>query len=709
VTNFDALHPAVQHHIVNTLGWSSLRPLQDLAIPIVSQGQSALLIAPTAAGKTEAAFFPLLSRTVTERWSGLSSLYVCPLRALLNNLEPRLTQYASLVGRRVAIWHGDVGDADRRRVLEDPPDILLTTPESIEVMLITPRVDHQVFFANIRAVVIDELHAFAGDDRGWHLLAVLERVQRIAGRRLQKIGLSATVGNPEQMLRWLTAGSAEARVVAAPGVSSIHSDVTVDYVGNLENAATVIAKLHPGEKRLVFSDSRTRTEELSSLLRRSGVQTFVSHSSLSTGERRMAEEAFTSGRDCVIVATSTLELGIDVGDLDRVIQIDAPYAVASFLQRLGRTGRRAGTQRNCLFLSTAPDTLVRAAGLTQLWADGYIESITPPPNPLHLLAQQILALALQERGIGARDWPGWIHQMLDMAMLAPTDVQMTLQHMVERGLLFEDAGILSMGVEGEREFGRRHFMELMSAFLTDPLFVVRHGRAELGHVHQASFAMKDDRAPVLLLAGRSWVVTHIDWASRTAFVEPTTLEGRSRWLGAGQGIQHALCHAIHKVLSGTAGDAHLSNRAAEKLAEIRADFSWLEDGSTTLVRHANGRLIWWTFGSLFANAALAAALRDAGVRTGKVDNFAIALDASEMMKRTIAAVDTIRSQSIDAFASPVADRALEELKFSVCLPDGLARKVVQDRTTDRKAIDSTLRLPTRVVTLSDARAFESGH
>jgi ATP-dependent Lhr-like helicase len=129
------------------------------------------------------------------------------------------------------------------------------------------------------------------------------------------------------------------------------ADVAVDYVGNLENAATVISKLHIGEKRLVFCDSRARAEELASLLRRRDLQTFVSHSSLSAGERRLAEDAFATERDCVIVATSTLELGIDVGDLDRVIQIDASHSVASFLQRLGRTGRRPGTQRNCLFLT----------------------------------------------------------------------------------------------------------------------------------------------------------------------------------------------------------------------------------------------------------------------------------------------------------------------------------------------------------------------
>ena len=141
----------------------------------------------------------------------------------------------------------------------------------------------------------------------------------------------------------------------------------IDYVGNVPNAAHVISRLHRGEKRLAFTDSRSQAEELASFLRGQGVETFISHSSLSRDERLRAEQAFQEARDCVIVATSTLELGIDVGDLDRVIQIDAPTKVASFLQRLGRTGRRTGTARNCLFLATNPHALVRAAAIEKLW------------------------------------------------------------------------------------------------------------------------------------------------------------------------------------------------------------------------------------------------------------------------------------------------------------------------------------------------------
>jgi ATP-dependent Lhr-like helicase len=161
------LHPALLHHVVNTLGWPRLRPLQEAAVGPILRGEDALLLAPTAGGKTEAASFPILTRSANEGWRGLSVLYVCPLRALLNNLEPRLQTYASWLGRTAELWHGDTTQGRRQSILKNPPDLLLTTPESLEAMLVSTKVNPREHFANVRAIVVDEVHAFAGDDRGW--------------------------------------------------------------------------------------------------------------------------------------------------------------------------------------------------------------------------------------------------------------------------------------------------------------------------------------------------------------------------------------------------------------------------------------------------------------------------------------------------------------------------------------------------------------
>ena len=354
-----------------------------------------------------------------------------------------------------------------------------------------------------------------------------------------------------------------------PPAAAKSAAVQLDHVGGIRNAGKVISALHRGEKRLVFCDSRSRVEALAAELRQSGTDTFVSHSSLGLDERRRSEEAFSQSRDCVIVATSTLELGIDVGDLDRVIQIDAPATVASFLQRLGRTGRRSGTDRNCLFLATSDDGFLRASGLLRLWLDGHVEPVVPPPEPFHIFAQQLLALAVQEGRIGRRTWREWLGGMPKFGAMAQEHLDGIIEFMLTRGMLYEDSGMLSMGVEGERAFGRRHFMDLMSVFVSEPLFSVRHGRTELGLVHPLSFLVRRDGPVVLLLAGRSWEVTHVDWDRRVACVKATTGKGRSRWIGQGIPLSFDLCRAIRRVLDEGTLEVRLSRRARTKLDEIR--------------------------------------------------------------------------------------------------------------------------------------------
>jgi ATP-dependent Lhr-like helicase len=352
-------------------------------------------------------------------------------------------------------------------------------------MFFSGRVRQNRFFADLRAVVVDEVHAFAGDDRGWHLLHVLERIAHIAGRSPQRIGLSATVGNPEELLAWLQgARVGRARAVLAPPGETATSDVQLDYVGSVDGAATVISRLHRGEKRLVFVDSRRRAEELGSALRAREVDTYLSHSSLSSWERRRSEEAFAEARDCVVVATSTLELGIDVGDLDRVIQIGAPRTVASFLQRLGRTGRRPGSSRNCLFLALDQDQVLHAAGLLLRWSQGWVEPVLAPPSPRHIVAQQLLALALQEHTVGRMTWPEWWDGLAPMA----TDGESILRYLIEQGFLESDGDLAFIGPEAERHFGRRHFSDLMAVFTAAPQFAVLSGRSEIGSVGDDAFA-----------------------------------------------------------------------------------------------------------------------------------------------------------------------------------------------------------------------------
>ncbi|MBF0604768.1 MAG: DEAD/DEAH box helicase [Nitrospirae bacterium] len=678
MNTFEHLHPAVGHHIVNSLGWSSLRPLQEASMDPILHGKNAILLAPTAGGKTEAAIFPVFSRMLSESWQGLSVLYICPIKALLNNLEHRLDSFATLVGRRVELWHGDIKDSKRQKIGKAPPDILLATPESIEVILVSRRIDHRLFFQNIKAVIIDEVHAFAGDDRGWHLLSLLERLTRLTGRDIQRIGLSATVGNPQDLLKWISGSSkSEGLVINPPMKDAAKPDVQVDYVGNLSNAAIVLSRLHRGEKRLVFCDSRSQVEKLSVELRGLGVETYVSHSSLSLDERKRAEAAFAQSQDCVIVATSTLELGIDVGDLDRVIQIDAPFTVSSFLQRIGRTGRRPGSSRNCLFLTISEDTFLRAMGLMRLWVEGYVEPIVPPPLPFHILAQQIMALVLQESGIGIQAWREHIGGLPGFAEMDPEDQNEIVRHMLSAGILFEDGGLLMMGDEGESTFGRRHFMALMSVFLSPPMFTILHGRKEIGQVHQHSFQTNNQSTAILALAGQSWRVTHIDWNRHLAYVEPSNEKGKSRWVGGPQPMHFDLCQAVVRALVEETTGFSVSERGQALLAKLRDEFDWLEPGKTFLISDGTGEVKWWTFAGGHFNGRIASCLDRGGFHVIS-DNFSMSL---KNKLSDLGAIDNFKScidQCLGVDLQDI-DEGLEKLKFSEAIPTSIAVKQSVER------------------------------
>ncbi|HWS38414.1 MAG TPA: helicase-related protein [Actinoplanes sp.] len=596
------------------------------------------------------------------------------------------------------VWHGDVKTGGRRNILAERPDILLTTPESLESMLVSTKVDHRAFFAGLRTVVVDEVHAFAGDDRGWHLLAVLERLTHLVGRPLQRVGLSATVGNPDQLLTWLQGSgkaSRPARVVAPDLPAGVaKSEIELDYVGSLENAAKIIAGLHAGEKRLVFCEARQTVEELGEMLRRRVITTFLSHASLSADERRRSEEAFAEARDCVIVSTSTLELGIDVGDLDRVIQIDAPATVASFLQRLGRTGRRTGSVRNCLLLAVSGGALVEAAALLKLWGSGWVEPVTPVPEPRHIVAQQMMALCLQEGRAGDRSWQQWWNGLTPFDQAAEPIVK----HLAREGYLDDDGGMYFIGPEAERRFGRRHFMTMTAVFLGAPEFTVLAGRNELGKVDPALLVEETKGPRRLLLSGRSWQVTYIDWKRRRCFVEPVDSGGRARWTSWGlAGNGYELARAMRDVLLGEDPPVSMTRRAVDQLAVQREESSsQVHPGGNVILRDEVGDLRWWTWAGFRANATLTATLSEVTDPGHRFNDQYIRLREN----LTPAAWRELTADAETRLCLPEVNRkALEGLKFSEALPERLAEATLAARLADLDGAGRILRQPTRFVSV----------
>jgi ATP-dependent Lhr-like helicase len=672
VSEFEQLHPSLQYHIVNSLGWSTLRPTQLAAIGPIHAGTHCLLLAPTAGGKTEAAVIPILSRMLTESWDRASVLYVCPIKALLNNLEPRLSHYAGLVGRRVEVWHGDVSQSRKNRAMRDAPDILLTTPESIEAMLISTRVERDAWFGNLRAVIVDELHAFAGDDRGWHLRSILHRLDQYAAKPLQRVGLSATVSNPEALLAWL--GPMGPRQVVGSASVSTDADVTIDHVESLDNAATVIARLHRGEKRLVFCDSRSSAEQLSSMLRAQEVRTFVSHASLSLSERLQAEAAFSQEKDCVIVATSTLELGIDVGDLDRVIQIDSPSSVSSFLQRMGRSGRRAGSRRSCLFLTTNDNAFLLSLGVTQKWSEGWVEPAVPPGEPWHILAQQAMVITLERGELPTNELVLLLHG--SFPELPSVDVELLVEHMVAQEFLDRAEGLIRVGPETERSYARGHYRDLLASFSGSPLLTGRHGANEVGFIDPMVLTGNQDER-LLLLGGRSWRVNEVDWSKRIVWLEPAASGGKARWMGSARSLGREVCQGVRTVLANGVSPIITLSRRAQLALQALAEEIPVPSGTHFAVSRADSTPIYtWTFAGTRANRTLARAASAGGARI-RFDAFSMQAPPSALAPVMPTQID-LTAEELEAFRAPI--------KFDESVPDTLLARMIVVRHFETNAV-----------------------
>jgi len=688
-TGFERLSGALQYQIVNVLGFRALRPVQEKTIDAVLDGDDCVVLAPTAGGKTEAAFFPLLSRMSEEDWRPTSVLYLSPIRALLNNQEDRIARLAGFVGRRAFKWHGDVGDSERLKFLDEPADVLLTTPESLEAMLMSPRVPAREVFAGLRAVVIDEVHAFAGDDRGAHLAAVLERLSRYAGRELQRVGLSATVGNPEEILAWLRGGSSRRGRIVDPGGARAAPKIDIDYVATIDNAATVIEALHRGKKRLVFVDSRRGVEELGRKLTELGVMTFVTHGSLAVHVRQDAERAFAEGEDCVIVATSALELGIDVGDLDHVLQIDAPATVASFLQRMGRTGRRPAAVANCTFLATTDQRLLQAMAIVRLFDEGYVEAVRPSRRAVHILAHQIMSLGIQTGGIGRADWWGWLEGATPFDGLAGEEREAVVEHMLGKGILADHDGKLWLGEKGEKVFGRANFRALYSVFETPKLITVRHAGHEVGTVDSTFLASIQEPGELgaFVLAGRTWEVIDIDWARGRCSVKPAEAGRAARWSGGPRHLAYELCQAMKAILVSEEVDGRWSTRAQRVVATLRADNAFLRDGEE-LIAEGRSAITWHNFAGGAANLLLARMLeRELGGQVvSRNASMTFKGDAAKSVGAVRAALGKMKVENRPSwrdalrFAPDLSQSRLS--KFLPCLPDDLARELQVDKLVD---------------------------
>ena len=684
MTTFARFAPRLQEAIASRLGWSSLRPVQELAGAAILDGKNAVVLAPTAGGKTEASVFPVLSNLVAHGPDGVGAIYIAPLKALLNNQEERLAGYTGMVGLESFVWHGDVGEHEKRKFIKEPAELLMTTPESLEVMLLSSKVPVPRLFRDLRFVIVDEVHALAGTDRGAHLLSVIERIARSTENDVQRIGLSATVGNPAAILRWLKGSSRRDGVVVDPPKVPARRELFVLLRDEMSDLARDAAAKGVGKKSLFFCQSRALTETVADRMRVDGLEVFVHHSSVSLEERRRAEEQFHHGSNACIVCTSTLELGIDVGDLDLVFQANAPSTVSSFLQRLGRTGRRAGQVANTTFFCETPEAALLAVALVELAREGWVESAPPQLRCWPVLVHQLFALALQFGAIDLSTAWEQLARVPDFAGITRPEVDALIEHLVREDFLFRADGKLSLGQRAERAFGRKNFLELYAVFSSPVLYrVVTAANQDIGSIEQDFADRLVAEMTSFLLGGRAWTVENVSHGDRLVRVRPAPRGQKPSWGGyLPQMLGFDVCQRIRRVLVDDVAYPYLHAAAAAALQERREDLGALLRRAVRPIQVEAGVARWWTFAGGRINYTLKYALEHLGGWKVVADNFLLRVEGDGVTHDTVGAViDRIAGDAFwsdaDAWRAILAKLPEYRLsKFQQALPEAASREMI---------------------------------
>ncbi len=597
VSAFSRFPVRLQEAIVSRLGWTSLREVQEQASHALLDGKNAIILAPTAGGKTEASVFPMLAQLITDEPDGTGLIYIAPLKALLNNQAERLAGYAEMVGLRCFLWHGDVKPSKKTAYQKSPADILMTTPESLEVMLLSPRVSVQKIFGDLRGVIIDEIHAFAGTDRGAHLISVLERLFRYAKNDVQRVGLSATVGNPEAILEWLSGSSKRPGTIVDPPKPPSKKDIRIHMNGSVNEIAQKASRFASGKKSLFFCQSRSLAESISDKMRDRGMDVFVHHSSVSLEERTEAEMRFHQGSNACIVCTSTLELGIDVGDLDLVLQANAPSTVSAFLQRLGRTGRRESQRANTAFYCETTEAALYAAALVELARSHWVEPVPRKNRCFPVLTHQLFALTLQFGAVSKERCREILSTVPDFSEISPSEYDLLVDHLIEEEFLYEQGGLLSIGDRAEQLYGRKNFMELYSVFTSPQLYKVKTETGYfLGSLEQDFVDTLVEDMSSFLLSGRAWTVILINHNDKAVTVKPAPRGREPSWGGFSPQISgFDICQKIKDILVSESPIPYMDTGSTAALNEMREDLGPMLQGSEPHIQIEPERALWWTF------------------------------------------------------------------------------------------------------------------
>lgn len=557
---FDRYAPFVQDFIYRN-SWESLRAIQVAAgDAIFNTDENVLLSASTASGKTEAAFFPILTLFSENMPKSVGAIYIGPLKALINDQFMRLNDLCEEAEIPVWHWHGDVSASHKAKMLKNPSGILQITPESLEALLLHKHAAIAKLFGDLRFIVIDEVHSLMRGDRGGQTLCLIERLSKAAGVNPRRIGLSATIGDLEETGKFLASGTGRGTVIPRIEAKGVKWRLSMEhfYISGkqsadgkepkealpvLENATdTAPENADPGlgyvfehtrgKKCLVFVNSREECEAVTTTLRsyceakHEPNRFLIHHGNLSQSFRETAEAAMKDDDfSMTTVTTATLELGIDIGRLERAFQIDAPFTVSSFLQRMGRTGRRdlppemwfvmreEQPEPRAMLPETIPWTLIQGISLVQLYLE---ERWVEPPKldrlPYSLLYHQTMCTLASCGEMTPAALASRVLTLSYFHRITKDDFRIMLRHLLETDHIqrTENGGLI-LGLAGEREVNSFKFY---AVFKENEEYTVRSDSQELGTI-----VKPPPPGEKIAIAGQVWVVTEVDHKHHLVYCE----------------------------------------------------------------------------------------------------------------------------------------------------------------------------------------------
>ena len=641
---FDRYAPFIQDYIYRS-GWQSLRAVQNAAgDAIFNTEENVLLTASTASGKTEAAFFPILSLLEENPSATVGVLYIAPLKALINDQFGRLGELCEEAGIPVTRWHGDAPQTQKRKLLRKPAGILQITPESLESLLINKHMEIPSLFGDLRFIVIDEIHSLLRGDRGLQTFCLIERLCALAGCSPRRIGLSATIGNPEDAGIFLAAGSGRGTVIPRfdggretwrlsmehffnSGPQADEGKTGLPETPPMEEATDAAPKAADpgmgyifehtrGKKCLIFTNSREECESVCQQLRQyceanhEPDRFLIHHGNLSAAYRESAEEEMKDDDSLMSVcATATLELGIDIGRLERAFHIDAPFTVSGFLQRLGRTGRRGDpsemwfvmreehAEARALLPETIPWYLLQGIALVQLYIeDRFVEPPRMERLPFSLLYHQTMSTLASCGEMTPGELASRVLPLAAFRNITQEDYRALLRHLLEIDhIIRTENGGLILGLAGERITNSYKFY---AVFQENVEYAVRADSQELGTIVKPP--------PVgdkIAIAGRVWVVEEVDHQRREVYC--TLVKGNiPAYFGDVAGdIHDRILERMFRVLKEDRVYPYLMRHAAARLAEARESFRKSGMDKRPLI-HLGGKM-WALFPWLGSYAFLA--------------------------------------------------------------------------------------------------------